>query len=59
MTFLMSAYILYLPKILQSQHPDPPRVRMPPFGPNWGIFKRRFWGFLESGYLLDATDHKP
>ena len=34
--------LLYLHKILQSQHPDPPRVRMPPLGLNWGIFKRRF-----------------
>ena len=34
--------LLYLHEILQSQHPDPPSVRMPLFGLNWGIFKRRF-----------------
>jgi hypothetical protein len=32
--------LLYLHKTLQSQHPNPPRIRMLGFGLNWGFFKR-------------------
>jgi hypothetical protein len=33
--------LLYLHKSLQSQHPNPPPVRMPGFDLNWGFFKHR------------------